>query len=1206
MEQRLAWFISMLSGLLWASHYLGGDLTYTCLGPGPGNTTRYRLRFTLYRDCKGINAPASVTVHYSSAQCNVNSSITLNQTPGSGTDVTPGCSGSVSACAGSSLNYGIQRWVYEATVSLPAGCGNDWIFYTSDCCRSADIDNLVDPDITGSSFYARLDNTVSPCNSSPQFTNLPQFFNCANMPVLLNLGVVDPDGDSLVIELTNCRSDVSPPNTPVTYQAPYSGNSPFPTNTGILVQAGGLFSYIPTQAIRAAFCYRVREFRNGVQIGETMQDVYLIIQNCSVSTPPTATGSTTTQPSPVVYNENNPNSFIFQAPVCPGQTPQQFCMTLRYQDNTNPSPQNQLRVTVVQIPPGATANVTGNNTNNAQVEICWAPTLADVGNHTVVITVENNACPIRGRWDYSYILRVRPGKLYDGQLAVINAPGDTVLTRDTLVCYGSRLRLYYTGRDSTSVNSDFASLLWTATGGATPPPSFPPNPLSQAISPTITATQTARYILATTYRGGCVDRDTILIRVQTPDTVVISPDLIVGCLGDTVYFAATSGLGLPIRWYTGSPVTGTLLGSGSPLAHVPTASGTFSVYAVTQDSLGCTYIDTATVDIREGPPFTATSTAATCRGLNNGSITVTPTNSGNYNYTLHDAGGTLLVGPTSSGNFSNLAPGTYIVSLQGPLPVTCIRYDTLVVAQGDSVSLILLGDSLVYGCPPLSVSFQAQATTTLNAPLTYIWNFGNGSTQTTTTPNATQVYTQPGIYTVVLQAVTPQGCFATDTVIVNTLNPLGLEAQPARLCKGAVTGSVTLNVLGTPAPPVSYSAFPVVPGSGPVFGPQASPTFPNIPVGVLYEFIGQDSLGCQGRDTVMLTVTDSVEALSLTNGPIETCYPVAIDFTAQAQGTGALTYYWDFGNGGRDTTTVPTTTGLYATGGNYVVTLVVQNEVGCADTLLLPIFVPATGEQIDAFITSVGPMEGCVPLTVSFEGNGTSSLGNPLNFVWNFGDGNTATGTAVTHTFTRPGLYKVVFYAQSSPRCYDTAQVIIRVDSFAQAQIVAPPQPSSIGYYIASSITFTAASGPYNVRFYWRADSQSAATGPTYTVSYLQKGRYCVYLTVESELGCADSTSFCFDVSGYVLLIPNIFTPNGDGINDLFRVVGYGMEYIELVIYDRWGLEIYSTRGTEQVSWDGTRNGSLLPEGAYVYIVRYKLIDKPGTEYRSGTVTLLR
>jgi hypothetical protein len=155
-------------------------------------------------------------------------------------------------------------------------------FILTDCCRSSDIDNLQNPGGTGSAFYALLDNTVSPCNSSPQFTNLPQMFNCVNQPTLLNLGVVDPDGDSLVIELTNCRSDgAGAPNASVTYSPPYSGTNPFPTFSGILIQSNGLFSYIPSTLIRAAFCYRVREFRNGVQIGETFQDVYLIIQNCT-------------------------------------------------------------------------------------------------------------------------------------------------------------------------------------------------------------------------------------------------------------------------------------------------------------------------------------------------------------------------------------------------------------------------------------------------------------------------------------------------------------------------------------------------------------------------------------------------------------------------------------------------------------------------------------------------------------------------------------------------------------------------------------------------------------------------------------------------------------------------------------------------------------------------------------------------------------
>lgn len=143
-------------------------------------------------------------------------------------------------------------------------------------------------------------------------------FNCANQPTLLNLGVVDPDGDSLVIELTNCRDGgAGAPAASVTYAAPYNGTNPFPTLSGFLIQSNGLFSYIPAQAIRAAFCYRVREFRNGVQIGETFQDVYLIIQNCSNPTPPSAVGSTTVQPTPVQYNDANPNSFTFQAPVCP-------------------------------------------------------------------------------------------------------------------------------------------------------------------------------------------------------------------------------------------------------------------------------------------------------------------------------------------------------------------------------------------------------------------------------------------------------------------------------------------------------------------------------------------------------------------------------------------------------------------------------------------------------------------------------------------------------------------------------------------------------------------------------------------------------------------------------------------------------------------------------------------------------------------------
>ncbi|MCX7652163.1 MAG: PKD domain-containing protein [Bacteroidia bacterium] len=1216
--RRFVWFLLSVS-YLWATHYLGGNLSYECLGPAPGNPglTRYRVTVVIYRDCNGISI-GSITVRWRSIQCGVDQSVTIPEptfgSPGYGRDVTPVCTGQPTACPnGAAGLYGIQRWIYQTTISLPSGCGSDWIIWHDNCCRSNSIDNLDNPGGQGTVFYAFLDNTISPCNNSPQFTNLPQFFNCVNRQTLLNLGVVDPDGDSLVISLASCLNDdppttIPPYFTPTTYVPGRGGTNPFPTLTGFLIQSGGLFTYIPSQIYQAAFCYKVEEYRNGVKIGETFQDVYLVIQNCPTPAPPVATTTSPNRP-PTVYDETNANSFIFTVPICPGSAPQQHCVTFSYRDTVSPSPQNNLRVNVVQIPPGATTTITGNNTNNPRVQLCWSPTMADIGDHPVVITVENNSCPIRVRWDYTYILRVRPGLSRNGGIAVIRGPGDTVLTRDTTVCVGTQLRLYLTVRDSVPNPSDIASISWTTTGGLSAPPSFPPPPLSGAVRPTVTVTGPGQYIATVTFRGGCVDRDTLQVRIFPPDTVRIQ-EPIRACAGQNVSLSASSSLGLIIRWYVVAPLTGTLIGTGNNISYpVPASSvGNVPIYAVTTDANGCVYIDTAIAIFEPGPNFTTQTTPATCRGLNNGAITATPSNPGNYTYTLLDAGGGAVAGPQASGTFSSLSPGRYIVVVQGPSPGVCSRADTVFVAQGDSVSAQFVGDSIRYACPPFSTTLEVQASSTLGGSLTYTWSFGDGTTQTTNTPSVSYTFSNSAQHIVVVRASTAQGCFATDTIIVDTRNSIGLSATPSRVCKGAITADVSLTVAANAVPPISYQAVPVNAGSGPTFGPQSSPTFSNIPVGIPYEFIAQDSRNCQGRLILTLLPTDSVEALALSNGPIENCYPVAVDFTAVAQGSGNLTYFWDFGDGNTDTTSLPVATGLYQNGGSYIVRLIVRNDAGCADTIVLPINVPATGEQITAQLTSAlpQPLSGCVPLTVSLAATGTSSLGSPLNFRWEMGDGTVIQDTSVTHTYTQPGIYEAVFYAQSSPRCYDTVRVIVTVDGTPNAQIIPPPQPSSIGYFVASPITFTAAQGPYNVRYFWRADSQAAGTGQTYTISYVQKGTYCVYLSVESQLGCVDTASYCFEVSGYVLLIPNAFSPNNDGINDRFTVIGYGMESLELSIHDRWGGLIHTATGTEQVFWDGTKRGSPVPEGVYVYVLRYKPVDKKQVEVRTGTITLLR
>ncbi|MFN8316285.1 MAG: hypothetical protein U0T32_07555 [Chitinophagales bacterium] len=101
---------------LFASHSVGADLTYDCLG---GNQYRFRLKF--YRDCAGISAPTNVTVNLASASCGQNINITMPLI--SSQEVSPLCAAQLpnSTCNGGSLP-GIQQYVYEATYTLPVNC----------------------------------------------------------------------------------------------------------------------------------------------------------------------------------------------------------------------------------------------------------------------------------------------------------------------------------------------------------------------------------------------------------------------------------------------------------------------------------------------------------------------------------------------------------------------------------------------------------------------------------------------------------------------------------------------------------------------------------------------------------------------------------------------------------------------------------------------------------------------------------------------------------------------------------------------------------------------------------------------------------------------------------------------------------------------------------------------------------------------------
>ncbi|PIQ47696.1 MAG: hypothetical protein COW03_14060 [Cytophagales bacterium CG12_big_fil_rev_8_21_14_0_65_40_12] len=96
----------------------------------------------------------------------------------------------------------------------------------------------------------------------------------------------------------------------------------------------------------------------------------------------------------------------------------------------------------------------------------------------------------------------------------------------------------------------------------------------------------------------------------------------------------------------------------------------------------------------------------------------------------------------------------------------------------------------------------------------------------------------------------------------------------------------------------------------------------------------------------------------------------------------------------------------------------------------------------------------------------------------------------------------------------------------------------------------------------------------------------------------------CFDVAFANAQYPNAFSPNGDGVNDTFKATQGRFVEFSMVIYNRWGVIIFSTTDPE-IGWDGTTNGQEASPGAYVYQVNYT--DANNRSYqRTGTLVLIR
>ncbi len=419
------------------------------------------------------------------------------------------------------------------------------------------------------------------------------------------------------------------------------------------------------------------------------------------------------------------------------------------------------------------------------------------------------------------------------------------------------------------------------------------------------------------------------------------------------------------------------------------------------------------------------------------------------------------------------------------------------------------------GCIPLTVDFED----TIALGKRYVWDFGDGSQTTTSSPDASHTYNKVGDYRVSLISIDSASCNIADTAYITIKARSNRALLGLTITKLPPCQSFSYQFNNTSTPPSGYS-----------FEPD--------------------------------------------------------DFT------------WDFGDGTVITTNAPSVTHQYAASGIYNVKLYIDDTTFCnsPDSAVYQLRVASVLKA--QFET---PSAGCAPYNAVF--NNTSIGGQ--NFVWDFGDGTTSTEAYPTHLYQNPGSYTIKLSATDNLTCNpadDTTMVITVNVSPAASFIYSPTTPkANVPYEFTNTSTGA-------VRYKWEfGDGDSLNTTSLLPVSHVYNitGTYTVCLIAFNQYDCTDT--LCQHVEALVsplVDVPNAFSPNGDGTNDIIFAKGYGIGQMTWKIYNRWGQLMFTSININS-GWDGRFKGAMQPQDVYAYVLSVEFTD--GTKYtKKGDITLLR
>jgi gliding motility-associated-like protein len=697
--------------------------------------------------------------------------------------------------------------------------------------------------------------------------------------------------------------------------------------------------------------------------------------------------------------------------------------------------------------------------------------------------------------------------------------------------------------------------------------------------------------LRTVSQHGCINATTQQIYIPVPPVAAFTVSDTLGCIPFLVHFTDSSTVDdsttiVSGHWNFGN---GTVYNTADDTSYTYTAAGTYTATLIITDGYGCSDTASRQIQAKAPPTFAVGPNPTICLG-DTATLSVTSASPilwlSSYN----------IDNPNSSA--PRVWPGfdtTYIVQIGS----ICYVYDTVSVYVS---TITITQDTATNLCLNEQTIFTAAAQATHATITGYSWSFGDGNSATGNP--ATHRYAAFGAYNDVLIVTNSIGCkdTASGTANISDIPHAALGLSADTVCLGV---PVTATNLSTPGNGATLSAFlfEFQPAGLPAY--TASPYTFTLPLAGTYNIFLIQTNSSQCVDTAQAVIM--VHSLPVANFNNDTsCISIVNQYTSSSiPGDGPIDQYqWSI-SGALQPADSSTISYTFATAGTDTICLAVTDVYGCTADTCKPVPVFANP------MISVNPADTtiCAGYSASFVVSGSRfSSVQWVPSVWV----SNPTSDSVTITPGQTVRYQVYGYYLQCVPAIDTVDIYV-IDS---VPVSANADPDNVVLGLSSNVTSTVKGTIDSI--VWGPDSTlscrncmnpiavpSQTTTYTATIYYSKNGVVCsnqASVTITVYQSCGNS----------LIYVPNTFTPNGDGNNDVFRIRGQGIAKVNYFrIYDRWGKKVFETDNaddTDIAAWNGGLNNDTgKPEnsGVFVYVFEVQCITGQ-TITGKGNVTLLR